>query len=146
LDVQQSLTALGLDSLMAIELKNRVELELGVRIPIITFLQGPSIAEFTSQVLDQLAEVLSVKSVVVVTPGQGGQENDGNSLVDQANAEQLLAELDSLSDEEVDSLLSRMLQEENGHAGLMDGVGQQAVEHMLVELDSLSDQPGRGPA
>jgi hypothetical protein len=93
-----------------------------------------------------LAEVLSPGPVVAATLGQGGQENDGNSLVDQANAEQLLAELDSLSDEEVDSLLSRMLQEENGHAGLMDGVGQQAVEHMLVELDSLSDQPGRGPA
>jgi acyl carrier protein len=114
LDVQQSLTALGLDSLMAIELKNRVELELGVRIPIITFLQGPSIAEFTSQVFDQLAEVLSTKSLVAATPDQGGQENDGIALVDQTNAEQLLAELDSLSDEEVDSLLSRMLQEEAG--------------------------------
>lgn len=142
LDVQLPLTTLGLDSLMAIELKNRVELELGIRIPIVTFLQGPSIVEFTSQVLDQLAEVLSAATTQAVAgvPDQSRQENNEIPPARQANAEQLLAELNQLSDEEVDSLLSRMLQEENAQNGLMDGISRQDSEHMLVELNPLPEQ------
>ncbi len=54
LNVNEPLTALGMDSLMAIELKNKVEYEAGVRIPIVSLLQGPSIAQFAGQLLDQI--------------------------------------------------------------------------------------------
>ena len=47
---------------MAIELKNRYELELKVRIPIVTFLQGPSIEQFTKQVLEQITTAAPAKS------------------------------------------------------------------------------------
>ena len=42
---------------MAIELKNRIELELKVRIPIVIFLQGPSIEQFATQVLRQITTI-----------------------------------------------------------------------------------------
>src|SRR5262249_23142964 len=51
--VDQSLITLGTDSLMAMELKNRIETNLGVSIPMVNFLQGPSIAQVATYVLDQ---------------------------------------------------------------------------------------------
>ncbi len=115
LDVQQPLTALGLDSLMAIELKNRLEHELSVRIPIVTFLQGPSIAQFATQMLDQITELHGTQSTPPGTPGQAeqaGPADDRINIINQGEAQQLLTQLDQLSDEDVDSLLNRMLQEE----------------------------------
>ena len=54
LDVQQPLSNLGLDSLMAVELKNRIAADLGVNVPMVKFLQGLSVAQAATQLLDQL--------------------------------------------------------------------------------------------
>jgi amino acid adenylation domain-containing protein len=56
LDSEQPLNMLGLDSLMAVELRNGIEGDLGVTIPIVAFLQGPSVADLSRQLLDQLHE------------------------------------------------------------------------------------------
>ena len=40
LDIEQPLTNLGLDSLMAVELKNRIFSDLGINVPMVRFLQG----------------------------------------------------------------------------------------------------------
>lgn len=56
LNLQQSLQHLGMDSLMALELKNWAEVELGISVPMVQFLQGPSIAQLTTLVLAQLAD------------------------------------------------------------------------------------------
>jgi amino acid adenylation domain-containing protein/thioester reductase-like protein len=54
LDVQQPLGNLGLDSLMAVELRNRIITDLGVNVPMGRFLQSPSIEQAATQVLEQL--------------------------------------------------------------------------------------------
>ncbi|MEW6736391.1 MAG: amino acid adenylation domain-containing protein, partial [Acidobacteriota bacterium] len=69
LDDEQSLYNLGFDSLLAVELKNRLELRLGIALPMIAFLQGPSIKQLTGQVLDLLMSSLS-KSVIALTQGE----------------------------------------------------------------------------
>ncbi len=48
------LTAIGLDSLMAIELMNRLESNLGISLPMGKFLQGPTISQLSESVLELL--------------------------------------------------------------------------------------------
>jgi acyl transferase domain-containing protein/acyl carrier protein len=52
LDITMPLSSYGLDSLMAVQLKSRIEADLGVVLPIIQFLRGPSVEELTSAVLE----------------------------------------------------------------------------------------------
>jgi acyl carrier protein len=104
LDVQQPLSHLGLDSLMAVELKNRIAVDLKVNVPVVKFLQGFSVDQAVTQVLDQLAaEAANPTTPLPPAVAQPGE---------QRNAERLLASLDQLSDEKVDSLLTDMLGEE----------------------------------
>jgi acyl transferase domain-containing protein/acyl-CoA synthetase (AMP-forming)/AMP-acid ligase II/thioesterase domain-containing protein/acyl carrier protein len=63
IEAQQSLNSLGIDSLMSIELKNRIEAELGVVIPVVKLLEGPTIAEF-SELLSSLVGALPVSASV----------------------------------------------------------------------------------
>ena len=45
LDIHQSLGNLGIDSLMAVELRNHVQASLGIVIPVAQLLQDPSISQ-----------------------------------------------------------------------------------------------------
>jgi acyl carrier protein len=148
LDTEQSLSGLGFDSLMAMELKNWIEEELGVQVPITIFLQEPGIAEFSTQLLDQLAISASTPLIPFISSDvqEDGRVNTGNGegLSPQA-AEQLLAELDQLSDEEVDALLGQFSQEENSQAVSTEasngnGINQQTAKQLLAQLDQLSDE------
>ncbi len=54
-DAQQPLTVLGLDSILAIELAEEMETNLGINLPMATLLQGASIAECVNVLLDAQA-------------------------------------------------------------------------------------------
>lgn len=118
LNYEQPLNSLGLDSLTAFELKNWIEEELKVDVPITAFLQEPSIAQFSAQLLEQLVTTTTASSLsppLTATQSASGAEDghiDATSEINRHDANQLLARLDQLSDEEVESLLSQML--ENG--------------------------------
>jgi acyl transferase domain-containing protein/acyl carrier protein len=68
LDVHQPLDALGIDSLMAVELKNQIEVDLGVVVPLRELLEGPTVAHFATLLLDQLAG--SQTSIPLATAGR----------------------------------------------------------------------------
>jgi thioesterase domain-containing protein/acyl carrier protein len=57
-DREAALTTLGLDSLMTVELINRVEREIGLRIPMGALLGGPNVKELAAAVLRLLAPTL----------------------------------------------------------------------------------------
>jgi acyl-CoA synthetase (AMP-forming)/AMP-acid ligase II/acyl carrier protein len=167
LNAELPLNSLGLDSLTAMELKNTIEAELKVEVPITIFLQEPSIAQFATQLLEQLT-ASTPAAFPLLTPGLDhinllDGHTDGlaafndvsganfNSLA-PADAERLLARLDQLSDQEVDSLLRQLSEnEEQNGAGTLDeanGAATQGVnslepdaaEQLLAQLDQLSDQ------
>ncbi|GHO45000.1 beta-ketoacyl reductase [Ktedonospora formicarum] len=128
IDLDQPLTTLGLDSLMAIELKNRIEQELQVRIPIVTFLQGPSIRQLATQLLEQLPEA---------TPDPAPEPD-----LSQMGAEQLLTQLDQLSDQDVDALLQQMLteQQQGQTSDTKSMISAEEAQQLLSQLDQLPEE------
>jgi acyl transferase domain-containing protein/acyl carrier protein len=53
-DIHQPLNRLGIDSLMAVELKNRVEADLETSVPVTALLQGPSLSQLATHLLEGL--------------------------------------------------------------------------------------------
>lgn len=98
LDVDRPLNELGLDSLMGFELKNRVESELGVTIPVRELLEKPTIKGLSRALLELLGMPVSAPA----TPSPAPKE-----AADQAGIV-----VDQLSDEEVDTFLQEMVDEE----------------------------------
>jgi hypothetical protein len=87
---------------MAVELKNRIESDLDISLPMGQLMQGPTIRKFSSVVLNQF-----------IVPASSA----GPALVRQETPEQLLGKVDQLSDEDVDSLLRKMVGEQTEHGG-----------------------------
>lgn len=79
LEAQRSLTSLGFDSLMAVELRNVVETDLEVSLPLVQILQGPSVAQLSSRLLEQVL-ASSLVSAVDETAGSSTQKDDWETL------------------------------------------------------------------
>jgi acyl transferase domain-containing protein len=99
LDATVPLRTLGFDSLMAVEARNRVELEVGVTLPLGTFVEGPSVDEITTLLLPLFEESAAAGPAAAPLTGPGGS----------IDAEALLSRVDELTDESVDALLKQML-------------------------------------
>lgn len=56
LSLDKPLDTMGLDSLMAMELKNRLESKLNIQLPISSLLQGPTVTELVTQILEHVDE------------------------------------------------------------------------------------------
>ena len=108
LDIEQPLSNMGLDSLMAVELKNRIAVDLGVNVPMVTFLSGPSVAQAASQLLELLTSETPGLSAPLASANGHLQGQQANGGID----EHLLENLDRYSDEEVNSLLTDLLAQE----------------------------------
>jgi NADPH:quinone reductase-like Zn-dependent oxidoreductase/aryl carrier-like protein len=83
IDIQQSLDAAGLDSLMGLELKNRIATDLGVDLPMATLMQDPTISQLATQLLPLLTDAEHH-----LAPDQNWQD-----------VEREVGELDQLSDD-----------------------------------------------
>jgi acyl transferase domain-containing protein/acyl carrier protein len=73
LDTAVPLSSFGFDSLMAVQLKNRIEADIGAIVPMIQFLQGPSVEQLVAPVLEA-AEALEGAPPVAVTAAEAWEE------------------------------------------------------------------------
>ena len=95
------LFGLGMDSLMAVELRNEIQARLGVSLPIASLLKGATVTSVVEQIIGQLADGQSAeKAAAEDTPIQ---------RVDRFEdlASQLLAEIDGLPDDQDRSMTGR---------------------------------------
>jgi polyketide synthase 12/epothilone polyketide synthase D len=131
LDGEKPLLQLGLDSLMAVELRNWIEGELRVNLPIVELMRSPS--------LSRLADILAEST------GQGGQAppaepgpSKSEGPTDRRAAPpsetppaELLARVEELSGEQVDALLSALLGATG--RGLDESEASRAGERMVPD-------------
>jgi hybrid polyketide synthase/nonribosomal peptide synthetase FtdB len=90
LDFQRPLYSFGLDSLMAVELTNRLRADLGVSLQVVELLEGSNLSELAANVLNHLSK------------GADDPHSDRVSNV--------LKKLNQMSDEEVEALLAQKKQ------------------------------------
>jgi acyl carrier protein len=97
LDVEQPLLSLGLDSLMAVEVGNQVQAMVGVDVPAMKFMEGLSIAGLAEFVIEQLSDEKAPSEVEPTTA---------------ETPEQVLQQVEQLSDDQVSELLQQMMPRE----------------------------------
>jgi hypothetical protein len=90
----QRLLNLGVDSLMAVEIGNQIQAMAGVEVPAMKFMEGLSIAGLSMYVIEQLS---------------GDEAPAAVPQSAQQTTEQVLEQVEQLSDEEVDALLHEKL-------------------------------------
>lgn len=109
IDDHQSLNTLGFDSLMAIDLKTRLQSDLQIEIPMVKFVEDPSITSLTTIILELLsagekrvsasaASQIKASSEPVVTgqdltPEQAGALLQTVEQIDENNVDELLKTL-----------------------------------------------------
>ncbi len=99
LDSDKPLLNLGIDSLMAVELRNWIEQELRVNLPIMELMRSPSLSRLTDLLLDQLAAC--------------GLALSRKQPFAESSPDELLAKIDDMPTEEVDALLASLLAEQH---------------------------------
>ncbi len=82
LDLQQPISTMGFDSLMAVELRNQIAKQLRVVIPAVMFLRGSSLSEISAMLLDQLEAAAAASGASSLTSharALSGLKGDSNS-------------------------------------------------------------------
>jgi len=108
LDVDRPLTELGLDSLMAVELRNWIEGDLRLSLPTVELMRGPTVAQLAEILVEQLGKPHAVQTESSTTDQV--RDTEPNSKSDKIDVAEL-------SDDEVDALLQEMTADDEGASG-----------------------------
>jgi acyl transferase domain-containing protein len=117
LDTQMPLNQLGVDSLIAVELRNQVERDLGIVLPVVQLLDGLSVARLADWLGDQLAGAGPAQPEPTPTADmRATQPNGADEATDFAGSRwmDLLVRVPEVSDDDVDELLREVLAAKEG--------------------------------
>lgn len=112
IDIHQPLQSMGLDSLMAIELKNKIEDGSKLNLPITSLLEGSTIADLSEILHNQILENEGEFSTPVGTLSEKHDTKTAEAI-NSVRARKLLENIDQLSEDDVNTLLDNLLTEEN---------------------------------
>ncbi|MGD1700256.1 SDR family NAD(P)-dependent oxidoreductase [Dapis sp. BLCC M229] len=82
IELEKSLIMMGLDSLMAVELRNQIQTELGADIPATRFMEGITIQLLATEVKEQLIIQTDKNQIPLSSPLESGKTEDAALLKD----------------------------------------------------------------
>jgi phthiocerol/phenolphthiocerol synthesis type-I polyketide synthase C len=114
LDIQVPLNNLGLDSLVAVDLRTQVELDMGIVLPVVQLLDGATVARLADWLADQLTDESPTGPEAAMTADTRAAQPDEAPVHEATNAAQsrwmdLLTQVREVSDDDVDELLQELL-------------------------------------
>lgn len=125
LDPERPINEMGLDSLMMMELKNRIEKDTGVSLPTVELMRGPNIIRLTQILLAQTPDVDATGG----KPAEPAMRPIAPAAPLQQPAAELLAGIDKLPDEAVEALLKTL--DHEGELKSMVNEKTRKVPHVL---------------
>jgi acyl carrier protein len=93
IDTQQPLLSLGIDSLIAVEARNRINADLGVNVPLANFMQSPSINALAAYIAERLPGADRAKRSKIAARGIAAEVGP-SMLVNGEGATGLLERID----------------------------------------------------
>jgi acyl transferase domain-containing protein/acyl-CoA synthetase (AMP-forming)/AMP-acid ligase II/acyl carrier protein len=116
MDIQAPLNSIGVDSLITVELRMQVERDLGIVVPVIRLLEGPSVASLAEWLRDQVP-LLAAGTPATQPDGAPQQKTTADKTAPQkpdavpSRGIDRLTRVPELSDDAVEELLQKVLAE-----------------------------------
>jgi acyl transferase domain-containing protein/acyl-CoA synthetase (AMP-forming)/AMP-acid ligase II len=119
LDIQVPLNYLGVDSLVALELRSQVERDVGIVLPVAQLLDGPSVARLADWLAHQLSDESPTEPEAAMSVDTRAAQPDEAAVQEATNAApsrwmDLLTQMPEVCDDDVDELLQELLTVKEG--------------------------------
>jgi acyl carrier protein len=114
LDGDRPLLQLGIDSLMAIELRNWIEGELEINLPIVELMRSPSMSHLAGLLAEEFGTRVEAPSSGSSPDGSANIQANGHASVYPVDGDApgaLPADVEEMTVEQVDTLLAALLDE-----------------------------------